>query len=324
MDADVIVIGAGAAGLAAARDLERAGRHAIVLEARDRIGGRIHTDREFASFPVERGAELLQGKSSPSRELARKAGLTELPGLQPRRRRIVAGGRLRLMGPWAVPALAELQGLLVDVRSPRPEDKSLAAVVDGRRKAGRRLRRLVELIANDACADARDLSVCELRRLADGGEEGGGDPRVAEGYDRLVEYLARDVTVVREAPVASVEWSGDGVRVDATRTFTARQAHRDRAARRAARRHDPLQPRASGRQPQGHRRARHARRHEGADALPRAAVAGAHERHRGRPDRAGRVAAARGRARADRVRDGTSRRPPARAASARSSASWTS
>jgi monoamine oxidase len=40
MDADVVVIGAGFAGVAAARDLREAGHHVIVLEARDRIGGR--------------------------------------------------------------------------------------------------------------------------------------------------------------------------------------------------------------------------------------------------------------------------------------------
>ena len=43
-DVDVIVIGAGAAGLAAAHDLKAAGRKPIVLEARNRIGGRAFTD----------------------------------------------------------------------------------------------------------------------------------------------------------------------------------------------------------------------------------------------------------------------------------------
>src|SRR5436190_1773137 len=58
MDADVLVIGAGASGLAAARALADAGRRVIVPEARDRIGGRVWTDRSFAAIPVERGAEL--------------------------------------------------------------------------------------------------------------------------------------------------------------------------------------------------------------------------------------------------------------------------
>ena len=59
----VLVIGAGIAGLSAAWHLREAGIAATVLEARDRIGGRVWTDREFADIPVEFGAELIHGRS---------------------------------------------------------------------------------------------------------------------------------------------------------------------------------------------------------------------------------------------------------------------
>ena len=59
----VLVIGAGIAGLSAAWHLREGGVAATVLEARDRIGGRVWTDRDFAGFPVEFGAELIHGKS---------------------------------------------------------------------------------------------------------------------------------------------------------------------------------------------------------------------------------------------------------------------
>ena len=59
-----IIIGAGAAGLAAARDLSRAGHEVIVLEARDRMGGRVYTHRDPESpVPIELGAEFVHGKS---------------------------------------------------------------------------------------------------------------------------------------------------------------------------------------------------------------------------------------------------------------------
>ncbi len=61
-----IIIGAGIAGLAAARDLRDAYQSVIVLEARERIGGRVHTDRGFAPFPVEFGAEFIHGDSAPT------------------------------------------------------------------------------------------------------------------------------------------------------------------------------------------------------------------------------------------------------------------
>lgn len=61
--ADVLIIGAGAAGLAAARELSVKGLNVLVLEARNRIGGRINThfDSELAA-PIEFGAEFVHGK----------------------------------------------------------------------------------------------------------------------------------------------------------------------------------------------------------------------------------------------------------------------
>jgi monoamine oxidase len=72
----VIVIGAGAAGLAAARDLSRAGCEVVVIEARNRIGGRVFTLTEAtASVPVELGAEFVHGKSPELWKIAQAANL---------------------------------------------------------------------------------------------------------------------------------------------------------------------------------------------------------------------------------------------------------
>src|SRR5262245_59696532 len=60
--AEVVVIGAGAAEIAAARRLEAAGRDVIVLEARDRVGGRVWTARDLAPFPIDLGAEFVHGE----------------------------------------------------------------------------------------------------------------------------------------------------------------------------------------------------------------------------------------------------------------------
>ncbi|MFN2491260.1 MAG: flavin monoamine oxidase family protein [Pyrinomonadaceae bacterium] len=59
----VVIIGAGAAGLAAARDLAVTGCQVTIIEARDRVGGRIHTQRRHSSIvPIELGAEFVHGK----------------------------------------------------------------------------------------------------------------------------------------------------------------------------------------------------------------------------------------------------------------------
>src|SRR5215472_18024747 len=59
----VIVIGAGVAGLAAAKKLSSSGVHVTILEAQNRIGGRVHTVRDPRfPVPIELGAEFLHGK----------------------------------------------------------------------------------------------------------------------------------------------------------------------------------------------------------------------------------------------------------------------
>lgn len=60
---DVIVLGAGAAGLSAAVDLSRAGLKILILEARDRVGGRMFTKQDpVCHAPVELGAEFIHGR----------------------------------------------------------------------------------------------------------------------------------------------------------------------------------------------------------------------------------------------------------------------
>jgi len=76
-DCDVIVIGAGAAGLIAAGELNEAGQRVTLLEARDRIGGRIWTRRETGiAVPIELGAEFIHGHAPITEGLLTAAGAT--------------------------------------------------------------------------------------------------------------------------------------------------------------------------------------------------------------------------------------------------------
>jgi monoamine oxidase len=73
METDVLIIGAGVAGLAASRELSRAGLKNIILEARDRIGGRINTHYDL--WPIELGAEFVHGKPPEVLQIAERAHL---------------------------------------------------------------------------------------------------------------------------------------------------------------------------------------------------------------------------------------------------------
>jgi monoamine oxidase len=92
---DVLVIGAGAAGISAAAELARGKRSAIVLEARDRIGGRIWTRHEPGlSVPVELGAEFIHGRPQATFELMQRFGLAAVDAQG--RHWTLQRGRLRL------------------------------------------------------------------------------------------------------------------------------------------------------------------------------------------------------------------------------------
>src|SRR5436190_20965385 len=96
---DVSVLGAGAAGLAAARDLSQAGLRVTVIEARPRIGGRILTLHDPRSpVPLELGAEFVHGEAPETLAVARAAGLAlvELPDVH----ELVSSGRFKAMGDF--------------------------------------------------------------------------------------------------------------------------------------------------------------------------------------------------------------------------------
>src|ERR1700692_4781504 len=97
---DVVILGAGAAGLAAASMLSAEGLSILILEARDRIGGRIHTLNDPAvPVPVELGAEFIHGRPEVTFQLMKQAKLIaiDLPDDHWQRRR----GRLVPLNDFA-------------------------------------------------------------------------------------------------------------------------------------------------------------------------------------------------------------------------------
>ena len=75
---EIIVVGAGAAGLMVARELSKAGKKVIILEARGRIGGRIYPlAKEEWGYEAQGGAEFVHGEAPVTHLLIKEAGLTE-------------------------------------------------------------------------------------------------------------------------------------------------------------------------------------------------------------------------------------------------------
>lgn len=93
---DVVIIGAGAAGLSAAAELTRAGCTSVLLEARGRIGGRAWSETvDGLPVPVELGAEFIHGRTEPTFDALRATGLAAIDS--PRSRWFLRASRLEPM-----------------------------------------------------------------------------------------------------------------------------------------------------------------------------------------------------------------------------------
>src|SRR5579863_4033766 len=80
MDADVVVIGAGASGLVAAESLSRTSLRVLVVEARDRVGGRVREGSPAASLTeADLGAEFIHGSAPETMRLLRAARMQAIP-----------------------------------------------------------------------------------------------------------------------------------------------------------------------------------------------------------------------------------------------------
>jgi monoamine oxidase len=184
----IVVIGAGAAGLMAARELARAGKRVTILEARDRCGGRIHplASTEFG-YPAEGGAEFVHGEAPVTRGLLREAGLSLLP-IQGTRW-IVENGKFSREESQD-PLEAELHKALRELQ----DDMTVAEFLR-RHFAGPeygRLRHSIErMVEGYDAADPERASILALRdEWMDGGRS--TQARIAGGYGALVDFLTAE------------------------------------------------------------------------------------------------------------------------------------
>jgi monoamine oxidase len=215
----VIVIGAGAAGLAAARDLRARGSSVTVLEARDRIGGRVWTHRGLG-VPVDLGATWIQGvQGNPVKKLvdehriATRATHWDNVFLHDVGGRVIPEAELVKMHEQYnelarhAKHLAKASGELLTV------EQALERALDGEELDAEERRGLHWMLAAHEelpwGVDAADLAVRE--------EEGslpGGDVLFPGGYDQVIQVLAQGIPVEHGETVRRIEARGDGVRVE--------------------------------------------------------------------------------------------------------------
>jgi len=225
-EVDVLVIGAGFAGLAAAHRLTEAGRRVLVLEARNRVGGRVLTDRTLAGVPLELGAQMVHGRHVVTHAWLARRGLTAAPLPLTQRSRLVVRGQIARYPWFALPfhpaagtraTYAGLRGIPGRLQALGPPDRSIADFLDEARPAPA-ARLLVELLhAHTYAADADAIGILgpgeEDRRAPE--PFGFRNFRVVEGYSTLAEREAAALgdRVRLGTPVTEVRGTAAGVAV---------------------------------------------------------------------------------------------------------------
>jgi monoamine oxidase len=210
---NVIVIGAGAAGLAAASTLSEKGATVTVLEARDRIGGRIWTAHPTSlSLPVELGAEFLHGETVEIDEIvaAEKLRSIDIAG----RRWAPAGERLRIIDDF----WERLDRVMRRLDEERDPDRSFAVAVKAMRSTKPADRALARQFVEGF--HAADLALISEQSLAAGGSprEDVRERRIGrliDGYDSIVRALAAPVLdrVQLGRVVTEIRWEKGSVSV---------------------------------------------------------------------------------------------------------------
>lgn len=215
---DVVVVGAGVAGLSCALALGTAGLRVTVVEARDRVGGRVHTVRPTDSpLPVELGAEFVHGTPPDLLALVREAALTATPALDAPWRAAADGLR---PASWDEDGVDGLFDALDPDRVPdRTVHEFLREWAARHPDAGAGVARAREFVAGFHAADPalmgeRALAHEMVATQAEGGER---SARLPAGYDRAVSRLrarlAPTVELRLGTVVSAIRWRAGRVTV---------------------------------------------------------------------------------------------------------------
>lgn len=216
----VAVVGAGVSGLTVARALLLAGYDVVVIEARDRIGGRTHTI-DLAGTPIDAGGSWIHGvRRSPLADLVDALGLQrsqDNSGYGP-----IVHETDGPLGPWVSGAvLATFGDFTRDLRRLRNVLGPGATVADGVQRyiadhnlgpqVERGFRYLVGLTVETDYSGPMHRTSLDLFWEDSG--FGGGDWYVHGGYRELVDELADGLDIRLSTPVDRIEWNGQRVRL---------------------------------------------------------------------------------------------------------------
>ena len=212
---EVIVVGAGAAGISAARELEANAVSCVVLEARRRVGGRAWTDRESLGVPLDMGcAWLHSADTNPWRQIAVASGFHVIER-SPHWQRLI--GREEASPEYTAAwrqAFGRNEALIAQAVQ-RGQDVALSTVLPDDE-----FRPMFDAVMGWLMGvDTEQVSTLDYDRYEDSNCNFG----VREGLGDVIAHSARGLDVRLDTPVSTIDWRGDGVKVRTSRgTLDAR------------------------------------------------------------------------------------------------------
>jgi monoamine oxidase len=207
-EADIVVIGGGAAGVAAMRTLADAGRDALLLEASDRLGGRAHTVH-VAGLPLDLGAGWLH--SAPKNPWV---AIAEARGFTVDRSRPRWGEQWRTLGfspDEQKAAWGAFSAFMEAMHTPPPSDRA-TDLIPADSEWAPYLDALSGFING---APMREMSVTDWLAYDEASLD--TDWRVAEGYGALVASHAAGLAVALATPVTAIRGEGKQLRIETPR-----------------------------------------------------------------------------------------------------------
>ena len=203
---DVVVIGAGSAGLSATAELMRRGISVLCIEGMNRIGGRCYTDNSTFGVPADHGAHWLHGFSKNQiAEFGKKHKDKFKIYKQPGGRSVVYDGKRKV----SANELWKIYDQINEIKYTRSSDVPLIDLIPEKIKKNSWFDTVHKMVD-----DARDLDNFSLNDdNVNWYDPGKGDGFCREGYGSLLAYYRKDVPVKLNTIVNEIKWGGKGVQV---------------------------------------------------------------------------------------------------------------
>jgi len=216
---DIIVIGAGMSGLAAASEIYKSNQNIMVLEGRDRIGGRLSSERLDDGLLFERGGELIHGTKNPMYDLVNELGI-----------------KIREMKkePMNISTMDGIQLFVVMMflrlgLYPKPTvNESVSEYLDRLQFLPQALRDVADKSSKDFETLDRISAMSIINRLREemmiGESYGEHDFVIEDGYITILSHLAKELPIAFNHKVDKINWNDEHVVIETNHgTFQAKQ-----------------------------------------------------------------------------------------------------